>query len=509
MASGVLFGLAFPTWHLFPLAWFALVPLLVNLYSARPREYVVPFFTAGLAFYLVLLQWLLANVYWAGGWAIWGHLALSAFMALYWALTGFLWGWLKSRRNPAPDWLILALLWGGMELLQGRLFTGFGWGALAYSQGPDLMLLQLASVGGAPLIGAIIIAVNALIASIVVGPGRLRRAVTAALILVLAHGAGYALLDAPEYGENPYEVGLLQADFPLEMKWDPEYTVDMVANAAEKSRILAQEDPYDLLVWPESLVMTEAEDPRVRNILLSLAADIDAPLFTGTQRRDAETGNWRNSSVLVDPEEGIAGRYDKVHLAPFGEYVPLAKYLPFIGKVVPAIGNVEPGFEAAVLSASGRKLGPLICFEVLFPEMAEGLRRRGADMLVVITNLGWFGASNAIPQELEIARVRAIETRLPLVQSANTGISGVFDPWGRFKPVSGVFEAPDHFRRVQNLAVEHTTMQRMGDVLPIAQPARRLWDQGPRLVPWLMAAGAVLLIVWSAAASGRDRQAGR
>ncbi|MBN2311461.1 MAG: apolipoprotein N-acyltransferase, partial [Candidatus Hydrogenedentes bacterium] len=397
IAPGIALALCYPTWHLFPLAWLALAPFLYRFWRAGPKSCAFAFFLAGLAFHLVLLQWLLANVYWAGGWAVWGYAALSALMAAYWAATGAAWAWIRRRLPWIPPALVLAVLWAAMELVQGWAFSGFGWSALAYSQGGDLAVIQWAAVGGAPLVSALLAGFNALAAQIAVEKGhRIRCIVVAVVLLVVAHGGGALLLDEPDYAAEPLDVGLVQADFPLEMKWDPEYSVEMVRNAAEKSRLLAERHEVGLLVWPESLIMDELDTPGILDEVTGLCRDTGAALFAGSHRSNPATGGPLNSSYLIDRDGAVVDYYDKVHLAPFGEYVPLGDYLPFIQHVVPAIGAIEAGEAQKVLPVAGRRFGPLICFEVLFAPMAERLRQEGADFLIVVTNLGWFGHSNAI-----------------------------------------------------------------------------------------------------------------
>ena len=384
---------------------------------------------------------------------------------------------------------MLVLAWMVMEFAQSRLFTGFGWAALGHSQGRDLPLLQWAALGGVSLVSGILVSVNALVALAVVERGKraVIRCAAAILVIAISHAAGALLLGEADYDSMPLKVGILQTDFPLEMKWDREYTEDMVRVSAEKSGWLAERERPALMVWPEAVIMQDlASAKRIKTIVTSLAKESGCSLYAGAVRENPETGGHLNSSYLIDAEGNIAGHYDKVHLAPFGEYVPFSEYLPFLGKIVPSIGSVEAGTELTTLSAGGRTFGPLICFEVLFAELAEELLAKGADFLVVITNLGWFGASNAIPQEIEFARMRAIETRLPLVHSANTGISGVFDPWGRFEAVDIITGHGGSYGRLpEGLPKEAAIMQRCLGAFDVAAPGKRPIPYGPRVFPWL------------------------
>ncbi len=494
LVTGAALGLAFPAQHVYPLAWVGLIPLLVSTWRSDARAAFTRFFLAGSIFYLILLHWLLSNVYWAGGWAVWGYVALSGIMGLYWGITGWAWAMVRARLAMLPSALVLAVLWVGMEHAQSFLFTGFGWGALGYSQGPDLAFAQLAAIGGVPMLSGVLVLTGALLSqAIAEAKRRAVRIACAVGVAALAHGIGAALIAPADYGEQPFTVGVIQSDFPLEMKWDPEYTVEMVRNVAGKSRMLAEQSRVDLFVWPESLVMADVETPGIWEELTALTRETGVPLYTGAMRSNPDTNGDLNSSHLISPEGKVAQTYDKIHLAPFGEYVPLGKYLPFIQKVVPAIGEVEAGTAARKIVVGERALGPLICFEVLFPAMASQLRTEGADTLVVITNLAWFGASSALNQELEVARMRAIETRLPLVHDANSGITGVFDPYGRFALVDLYFDGHGNAFRFEHLAPSDSRMERLGGVLPVAKPAGRPVPFSVLLIPNVVLAVSVAM----------------
>lgn len=487
LVSGALLAFSFPKLALFPLAWVALTALFYQAQSMRPWQGAQRYFVAGFVFHLMLLHWLMSNVYWAGSWAFWGYVAVCVYLALWWAAGGALWCWMRRKGAWGGGAVGLALVWVAIEYAQARALTGFGWSAVGYSQGRNLLFLQLASVGGVGLISFLVVLFNALLALALAEKGRLRlvRAGAAVLVLAAGHAAGYALLGEPDFQSKPLTVGLIQPDFPLEMKWDPEFTVEMVRNTAEKSRTVAKETPVNFIVWPEAVIMDSIEKPDINSVLASLARDTGVPLYVGSVRFNSETSGALNSSYLIDADGRIVDYYDKVHLVPFGEYVPFGKYLTFINAFVPAIGDAEHGRRLKVFDAAGRRFGPLICFEVLFGPQAEELRAMGADHLIVITNLGWFGASSAIPQELELARMRAVETRLPLVHSANTGISGVFDPYGRFALVAGVFDGSGNLRRFNRemYGAEDTVMQRVAGALPVAAPGKRPVRNGPSVFP--------------------------
>jgi apolipoprotein N-acyltransferase len=490
--AGILLSWAFPRFQFHWLAWIALTPLFFVGTRSTPLPAAAYFFISGHLFYSLLLQWLVANIFWAGGWAIIGQQFLCAALALYWAVTGYLWAWAHQRSSKYAGALCLAALWSGMELLQARLFTGFGWGALGYTQGGNLQVAQLASIGGVTLISFVIVLVSALIAlAVSSSDNRWKRIVAALLLIIAANGGGYLLLAESDYDSKPMTVGVIQPNFSQEMKWDPAYEIDMVQRTAQLSRALASRNLLDLLVWPEALVVRHYGNPTFMEILTDTAQSTNAHIFTGTVRDEYATGKSYNSSVLVTPGEAEPEYYDKVRLALFGEYIPFEEYLPFIGNI--AFGGVSAGEKQKVFECRERVLGPIICFEVLFAPMAELLRTLGADMLVVVTNLAWFGGSNAIPQELEIARMRAIETRLPLVHSANTGVSGVFDPYGRFSVVRHtVGVRGDLVDWTDKVRPQHVMMRRFVEAFPLAAPGLRIIPYGPVFIPWLIAALGVL-----------------
>lgn len=495
--SGVLLALCFPTFHWFPLAWLALAPLIYVAAGARPGQAALQFFLAGWLFHSVLLQWLAANIFWGGGWALIGYQLLCMLLAVFWGGLGAGWAWMRMRSPHGAGAALLAAGWVLMEWLHANLFTGFGWSALGYSQGPDLPVLQLAALGGVGLISFVLVLVNGLVALAVrEGPSRWPRMAAAALVLVFAHGIGVLLLGKPDYGEEPYVAGVIQTDFPQELKWDLDYEEDMVRLAAYWSKRLAQFEPVDLFVWPEAALVRDYNTHYLFRHVREVVEETGAWLFTGATRSGGG-GTSYNSAVVVNPAGETAGYYDKVHLAPFGEYMPFDTILPFLRQIVPV--DVDAGEEQKVLKAGERSLGPLVCFEVLFRPMSEYLRRQGADTLVVVTNLAWFGRSNAIPQELEVARMRAVETRLPLIHSANTGISGVFDPYGRFQVVDGTLDRSGHYVKWENMYINPsaTIMRRRVGALPVAGPGGARLPFGAQALPWL-----ALLAVLALAAMG-------
>ncbi|NLN92275.1 MAG: apolipoprotein N-acyltransferase [Candidatus Hydrogenedens sp.] len=495
--SALLLCWAFPRFHFYPLGWIALVPLLAYTREGTIKKTLLAFFICGWLFHTLLLQWLWANMFWAGGWAVFGQQLLCFILSLFWLLPAVAWHYFRASQERYTAALGLACLWVGMELLQARLFTGFGWAALGYSQGADLALAQLASLGGVSLISFALVFVNGLIALAWSGKKhRWWRVALVPLFIALLHLGGFFMLQEADYESQPFNAGIIQPNFSQEMKWDSEYYTEMLQKTGILTQSLAAHKAVDLVVWPEAVVTVDYKIPLFHNALSDIAVAAESYIFTGAVREDSTTGKSYNSSVLFTPEGREAGYYDKMRLAAFGEYIPFESYLPFIGRI--AFSGISPGEEQKIFSVKDRKLAPLICFEVLFGSMAEELRQKGADILVVVTNLAWFGNTSAIPQELEIARMRAIETGLPLLHSANTGVSGTFDPYGRFYTVHHTVDPRGALLDwTEKTKPNQVVMRRFVDAFPVAAPARRLLPMGPALLPWFLFALGILLALWT------------
>lgn len=491
-ACGIALGLCFPTANLYFLAWFALAPL-VYLSALRPcaKWGALQWFIAGWTFHSFLLQWLITNIFWAGGWAIIGYQILALALALFWGLLGGIWSVLL-RKAPHLGALLFVGLFLLVEWLHANLASGFGWSALAYSQGPDLPLLQWAAFGGTALVALPIVYANAALGLFFARtPGRWAHLGAALALALVMHIVGGFFMAQPDYHSKPLRAGVYQSNYPNEMKWDGEYTIDMVERAVKHSARLEEYQPVDLMVWPEALVMFDYRHPELLEPLRSYAVDNQTTLLTGTVRN--EDGKGFNSSVILSKAGEVTGHYDKVHLAPFGEYVPFANLIPFVQQVVQS--SVDPGDEQKVMEADGIRIGNLICFETLFTPMAAKLRSMDVRLLTVITNLAWFGSSNAIAQEIELARLRAIETRLPLVHASNTGISGVFDPWGRFLSVDSWAtydgQLSQHEGKIDPMALAH---RRALGAFDIAAPVAHPLPWGPVYMPFLFMVLTALLI---------------
>jgi apolipoprotein N-acyltransferase len=201
--------------------------------------------------------------------------------------------------------------------------------------------------------------------------------------------------------------------------------------------------PLDLIVWPEAAMPFFFErDTAHREELLDFVVRGGTPLLFGSpavESRGNERPRLYNSAYLVAADGAVRGRYDKLHLVPFGEYVPLERLLFFVNKMVDGIGEFVPGTEATVFALDRFRLGVMICFEVVFPELTRAAVQNGATLMAAITNDAWFGRSAAPYQHLDMVVFRAVENRVPFARAANTGISGFIDATGRLITTSDLF----------------------------------------------------------------------
>ncbi len=435
--TGIVLFLCFPKIHLYFLIWIAFVPLFVATISEqKPQKVALYFFIGGWVFHSLTLNWLITNMFWVGGPAFVGFQLLSAGLSIFWAMYGYCFSKYGTQIQNILKIYIFGMLWVGMEWIHGHLLTGFGWCNLGYSQGPDIYLTQLASIGSVPILSFFILTVNMLISHTIIDKSnKWKYLIHATVIFLLSHIIGYFLLTK---AENPkikdYQIATIQPCFPQEMKFDSIWYEDMVQWAIQYSNNLIKDKDVQVVFLPEALIMSDYNAPDILPLIQNFAHENSVHLITGTTRSDNE-GNDYNSCIWVNPEGKVVDYYDKVHLAPFGEYLPLSQFLPFLRSILPY--DVSAGKEQKVFHLDNQlKVGPLICFEVLFPYMSYKLRKEGANLIAILTNLSWFGATNAINQELEICRMRAIENRVPIIHCTNTGISGLFYPSGEFIPAN-------------------------------------------------------------------------
>jgi apolipoprotein N-acyltransferase len=261
------------------------------------------------------------------------------------------------------------------------------------------------------------------------------------LLLVATLGYGFYRLKTPDRGEL-FKVSLTQGNIPQDVKWDPAYQEATIAVYEKLSR-QACAGGSDLVVWPESAAPFYLQsDLKNTARIKSLANELKTCMVVGSPafEMDGQRTKYLNSAFLLAPDGVVLGRSDKMHLVPFGEYVPLARLLPFVNKLVEGIGDFSPGAAPSPLDTGKAKIGILVCFEGIFPELSRAYVRAGGRLLVNITNDAWFGRSSAPYQHLSMTVFRAVENRVPLVRAANSGISSIIDSRGHIRSMTQIFK---------------------------------------------------------------------
>jgi apolipoprotein N-acyltransferase len=460
--SGVLLTLAFPKADQGWLAWVALVPLLLALRKAHWRQGLTIGFSAGWVHYLGLMYWTTHTMH------VYGHLPLyqSVFILLLFAgtlalYTG-LFGLLLTRMKPRPWQLpvVAPMVWVAVEMLRSVLFTGFPWELLGYSQYDHLWILQWADLFGVYGLSALIVMMNSVVVlgmlhwiekpwqEKAVSPRLMRVAGAMALgtlVVVVAYGALRLRSIDKQMAQAPMAtVAVIQGNIDQAQKWAPSFQLLSTVKYKNLSAQAAAQAP-DLIVWPETATpFYFTRDPLLSQMVLEGIKETAIDYIIGSPSavvpKDGAPITYRNSAYLVSAQGKILGQYDKVHLVPFGEYVPLKPLLPFIDKLVAQVGDFKPGQRGATLPWQTHPIGMQICYESIFPGLVRSMVQNGAQVLVNITNDAWFDRTSAAYQHFSMAVFRAVENRRAMVRAANTGISGFIDPSGRIVATTDLFE---------------------------------------------------------------------
>ncbi len=511
-AGGLLLALAFPPLRLWPLAFVAWVPLWLALRSdsplgagpwrkPAPREagafgadreaklsregrghrasgpegeaaagrfsWRVTFlrgWAMGFVAFVAMLYWILGlsnEEVTIPGLMIPALALIGLYLGLFFGAAALSLRWL-SRITGAPLLLLAPPVTLFFEWLRGQGPLAFPWGAPAYALARVTPLLQAASVTGFWGLVLLMLGLNALFAAFLAG----RRIALPAAFGLLAIGwwSGHATLARHpdgriEEGRQALRVLVAQPDIRREIKWKPEHrkeVIDAVMDHAYESAAQAQATGgFDLFVWPETVFpIVVQRDPSLLSRVQAFVDSIARPTLVGTQElewyrdRPGKKYAFFNSAVLMEPGGRVSPPYRKMRLVPFSERMPLQEIAPWLNGIDFGQSDFSAGKEPVLFTVGGACAGCLICFESVFPELSAEMVRRGATLLVNITNDFWFGRTAGPIQHADMAILRAVENRVPLVRCANTGVSFVVDPWGRVREERGMFTQAAFVARV-------------------------------------------------------------
>jgi apolipoprotein N-acyltransferase len=501
--SAILQILIFPLPNLYFLSWIALAPLLIALLRARrpntlqftegvkllpatPLQAFLLAYVCGILWYAGTCYWIYSTMHQYGGLSMLAAIGVLILFCLYLALYHGLFGLVISLLADSSSFSRNALLlappvWVAVELARTRV-TGFPWDLLGISQVDNIPLSRIASFTGVYGLSFEILIVNAALAAALLVRREKRTALFAAAIgaaIVLQAGS---LVSAPEFPAD-HTAALVQSNIPAidERDWTREYFQTTVQELTKLSEPVlngakpgvsapsttgtASVKTPGLVVWPESPAPFYDNDSPFRDALSTIARQTGNWVLAGDVALYDEGKPGQalfNSASLVNPYGEFTARYDKVHLVPFGEYVPFKRIFSFAGGLTQQVGDFSSGNSRAPLQADGTKLGVFICYESIFPDEIRQFAKNGAQVFVNLSNDGWYGDSGAYAQHLKQSRMRAVENARWLLLDTNTGVTASVDPYGRIvasasRKVRTALQAP------YSLSSETTFYTRHGD----------------------------------------------
>ena len=498
----MLLALSFPRFGHPAVAWIALVPLLIALSGWRGRPGRLPGqpplrafglgLTAGIVYFLGTVYWTSTVVATFGQLpmplAATAMLLLAAYLALYPALAAVVIGRLITRGGVAALFFAPAA-WVATEFGRGYLFGGFPWVPLGNTQVTVLPIAQLASLFGVYGLSALVAFINASIAFALLTSGRPRiKAIAAAatVLVVIAVWGTWRIADGRLTREGtPLRVGLIQGNIAQEDKWNPREAYRIFTTYIAMTRDAVRRGAQFVL-WPESATPFSFEDDAQGEQVRALARETRVPLLVGSDQtiRGPEPRHY-NAAFMLDPDGRTAAVYRKIQLVPFGEFVPLADWFSFFPPLVQTLAGFAPftpGDSMAMLPLGRHLTSTAICYEVVYPALAREAVLGGSELLTTITNDAWYGQSSAPFQHFALASMRAIEQGRYLARAANTGISGIVDPYGRVVQSSAIFEQVGLVGEVR-LLTNRTVYSMLGDAIAyvaIALTAAALMTVGRR-----------------------------
>ena len=455
--SGILLILSFPSFNLFPLAWISLIPLLIALQSTSNwKSAFLHGYLTGAIFFLGLVYWIallypFANIFLT----TFACLLLAAYLALYFGIFSALLHGLPWK-SGLPFIFIMPTIWIGLEWVRSWFLTGLPWGSMGYTQWNNLPAIQIASITGVHGVSFIVVLLNATIVDIIrshlTSKDQPNDQTTSAetsqkksflrltfhasrfipiviIIACLAYGAH--TLSKPVDATSDFKIALVPGNVPQIEKWDPAYLPQIFERYMNLVKAADAEEP-DLIVLPETALHGRIFIFEGNVYLAKLKQILNEQrihLLTGTHT--TLEGKMYNTVFLLSPTGKKLGSYSKIHLVPFGEYVPVTRHLP---NFIQLPSGFEPGKSIDLFPiphTENDQMGIVICFESVFPNLFRKFVKKGASVMGILTNDAWFDGTAAPEQHLAMAPLRAVENRVAVFRCANGGISCIIDAFGR------------------------------------------------------------------------------
>ncbi|MEX0830643.1 MAG: apolipoprotein N-acyltransferase [Nitrospirales bacterium] len=462
--TGLLHPLCFPNFDLGWLAWVALVPLHWALSGLTTGKAFCYGWLAGTIAFTGTVPWVITAMNQFGQVPLIVSTLLMLLLATYLGLFvgAYAAGYVLLLKQGVPVclWLGAPSLWVSLEYLRTYALSGFPWALLGYSQYQWLPVIQLSDMTGVYGVSFLVVLGNVTMTTILIWIWRNKDEFTGSFPWQPALSFFVIVGAALVYGHwqinqqhlvnasaKSMSIGLVQPNISQDKKWDAAYIDETLKRYTTLSQQAGQN--LDLLIWPEAATPFFFEkELGYQKIILAVLRDSQSPLLFGspTLRFEPDGSPYLlNSAYMLSPEKLLTGRYDKRHLVPFGEYVPLKGLLFFLEKLVVGIGDFKPGQGSMLLTLPNSpnqlhtSIGVPICFEIIFPDLVRRMAMEGANVLVTLTNDAWFGNSAAPYQHFSMAVFRAVENHLAVARAANTGISGFIGPDGQILTETSIF----------------------------------------------------------------------
>jgi len=439
-SSGLLMTASFPNISLAYLAWAALIPLLWVIRGKGLKDSFKLGWTAGFVFFYSFMYWLNTLARFAVI-VIAADILLCLYSGLFWGGFAVLFTWFR-KNYPKWQWAWVPILWVSMEYLRGIGILGFPWGWMGFSQIPFKPLIQLSSITGVLGISFLAAAGNGILFQGWEEWKQQKKLSTrvwipavclSAFILITVVWGNYRL-NKPQPLTGSIRVSIIQGNIPQDMKWNPEKEMHNFNKYIALTQSAMTSQP-ELIVWPETAISDFYEDRYdFQKEVISICQSNNCYLLTGAI--DGTDEEYYNALILNAPDGTMSQRYYKMHLVPFGEYLPLGEKLPFLLKLNLVPSQFSAGTSQVLMELPGKektriRFGNLICFESLIPRLARDIANQDGDFITIVTNDSWFERTSAPYQHRDIAQFRAIENGRAVIRAANTGYSCFIDANGR------------------------------------------------------------------------------
>jgi apolipoprotein N-acyltransferase len=465
----------------------ALTPLIVALVRRQPTPLATrrAFFlglVCGAVYFAVTLYWLVETMTTFGGLAVAIAVVAAALLVAYLSLfpAAFAVAIVRLRASlGAPAAVMCAApVWLATELGRQYVWDGFPWALFGYSQVTILPIAQLASVTGVYGISALLTLTSSAAALLAIDrrAGKRKWVVASTVVMVVVACAVWGRARIAQGSlvatGDSVRVAVVQGNIAQDEKWDPRLQDTIISRYLTMTR-QAIERGATFIIWPESSLPVFFEEDLRGNAVRRLAREARVTLLIGSDQqervrpdapRSDPDNRLYNAAFLVNPDGGTGAVYRKMHLVPFGEYVPLQRLLFFVGPIVEAVSHFTPGDSPTLLPVYGHKVSTAICYEVIYGSLMRRFVTDGSELLTTITNDAWYGRSSAAYQHWDQASMRAIENGRYLARAANTGVSGFVDPYGRVLEKTTLFEQALVVQDVRFLS-NRTIYSRTGDTI--------------------------------------------